>query len=381
VTFSESEVLAAFGPVDQTGCLNLAAGNGTIQLFYSDEHALTLGVRQVVDVGGATTTNYPVSAMSGNPSHVTNPAVGTTALSGTQSGTDTNLCGAPGNPCGRPMWPVLYVTDTNETLTATGTFKGDWQSDDALTPGGFFNNPDDVFGTWKAAVKTVNGSTITVTPDSDPAGNTTLGPGSDPIPTLSNTQGYLSEVRFNLGNLRDRFGNPLQANHAYRFEFMVHDGDQNKTGGDTGENCVTAVLPPNFVPNLTPTPTPVPPTATPTVTPTPLPQATTSVSVVCSPASVTVNTPTTCTATVTNTSPGHPNDSPLGTSTFSASKPTVTGSPCTLAPATVSTSTCTVTWAPNTTGNQTIKANYTSSNLVKWKSAGNSTNFTVTVTP
>jgi hypothetical protein len=374
-------VLAAFGPVDQTGCLNLAAGNGTIQLFYSDEHALTLGVRQIVDVLGGTTTNYPVTGMSGNPSHVSNPAVGTTALSGTQSGTDTNTCGPVGNVCGRPMWPVLYVTDTSETLTATGTFKGDWQSDDALTPGGFFNNPDDVFGTWKAAVKTVNGSTITVTPDSDPATNTTLGPGSDPIPAGVTNLGYLSEVRFSLANLRDRFGNPLQANHTYRFEFMVHDGDQNKTGGDSGENCVTGALPANFVPNLTPTPTPVPPTATPTSTPTPLPQANTSVSVACSPTTVAKNTSTTCTATVTNTSPGHPNDSPLGTSSFTASTTAVTGSPCTLVADTSSTSKCSVTFTPSKTGSQTIKASYTSSNTTKWLSAGNSTNFTVTVTP
>ena len=70
-----------------------------------------------------------------------------------------------------------------------------------------------------------------------------------------------------------------------------------------------------------------------------------------------------------------------GTATFTASKPTVTGSPCTLVAATASTSTCTVTWAPNTTGNQTIKAKYTSSDLAKWASAGNSTNFTVAVTP
>jgi hypothetical protein len=47
----------------------------------------------------------------------------------------------------------------------------------------------------------------------------------------------------------------------------------------------------------------------------------------------------------------------------------------------VSTSTCNVTWTPTNTGNLTIKANYTSSNTTKWKSAGNSSNFTVTVTP
>jgi hypothetical protein len=372
-------VLRFFDPTSV--CLTDA--NETIKLWYNDEHALTLGIRQVdVISGGVTTsTSYPVTAMGANPDHATHPGTGTNFLnppgSDDQNGTDTNTCADPAG-CGRPMWPALFVTDAAD---ASGPRAGDWQF------GGVPNNPDDVFGTWKAAVRTVNkdAATITVTPDGDPATNNwTLGAGSDTpsvgFAALTN-QGYGAEVRWTLGNLRDRFGSPLVPGHVYRFEFMVHDGDQNKTGGDSGEACANGRIPLNFVPNLTPTPTPVPPTVTPTGTPTPLPQATTSASVACSPSTVTVNNPTTCTVTVTNTSAGHPNDSPLGTSIFTASKPTVTGSPCTLAPATVSTSTCTVTWAPNTTGAQTIKAKYTSSDLAKWASAGNSTNFTVTVTP
>jgi hypothetical protein len=31
----------------------------------------------------------------------------------------------------------------------------------------------------------------------------------------------------------------LEAGHNYRFQVMVHDGDQNKIGGDSGEACVT----------------------------------------------------------------------------------------------------------------------------------------------
>jgi hypothetical protein len=375
--------LAGFGPVNAKGCLDLVAGDGTIQLFYSDEHALTLGVRQVVVVGGAT-TDYPVTAMSGNtPSHVIHPAVGSTILTGPQSGTDTNTC-PPDAECGRPMWPVLFVTDTSDPLTADGAFAGDWQSKQGLA-----NNPDDVFGTWKAAVKTVNGTTITVTPDADPTANgfANLGPGADPVPPGLTSLGYGSEIRFTLANLHDRSGNPLQANHSYRFEFMVHDGDQNKTGGDSGENCVTGALPGSFVPNPTPvaTPTPAltppPPTATPTRTPTPLPQAKTSASVLCVPASVTVNNPTTCTVTVTNTTANHPNDGPHGTAAFTASTPAVAGSPCTLGNFTTTTSSCFVTWTPSTTGNKTIAATYSSSDLTKWKSPTNSPNFTVTVTP
>jgi hypothetical protein len=322
--------------------------------------------------------------MSGNnPSHVINPAVGATFLSGAQAGVDTNTC-PPDVDCGRPMWPVLFVTDTSDPLTADGAFAGDWQSKQ-----GFANKPDDVFGTWKAAVKTVNGSTITVTPDADPTANgfANLGPGADPVPPGLTSLGYGAEIRFNLGTLHDRNGNPLQANHTYRFEFMVHDGDQNKTGGDTGENCVTGAIPGNFTPTPTPNPTltpaisPGPPTATPTPTPTPLPKANTSVSVSCDFNTVQVNHALNCTATVTNTTVGHPNDGPQGTATFTVSTPTVAGSPCPLVPIPSSTSSCDVTWTPSTTGSKTIKAFYTSSDTNKWKSAGNSANFTVTVTP
>jgi len=275
------------------------------------------------------------------------------------------------------------VTDTSDPLTADGAFAGDWQSKQ-----GHANEPDDIFGTWKAAVRTVSGTTVTVTPDSDPSGNTfasLAAVGGDPPPPGLSNLGYAAEIRFNLGNLLDRNGNPLQANHAYRFEFMVHDGDQNKTGGDSGENCVTGVIPPGFVPTPTPNPTltpaltPGPPTATPTRTPTPIPQAKTSASVSCSPNPVTHGTPTTCTVTVTNTSSGNPNGWPQGTAAFTASTPSVSGSPCTLAMATASTSTCQVTWTPSTTGGKTISATYSSSDLTKWKSPTNSSNFNETV--
>jgi hypothetical protein len=31
---------------------------------------------------------------------------------------------------------------------------------------------------------------------------------------------------------------PLLPTHTYRLQFLVHDGDQNKTGGDVGQACV-----------------------------------------------------------------------------------------------------------------------------------------------
>jgi len=35
----------------------------------------------------------------------------------------------------------------------------------------------------------------------------------------------------------------LQSGHTYRFQFMGHDGDQNKSGGDVGEACVNVAVP------------------------------------------------------------------------------------------------------------------------------------------
>jgi hypothetical protein len=99
-----------------------------------------------------------------------------------------------------------------------------------------------VFGTWKAAVrtvdKTVSPATVVVTPDADPAKNNwNLGDGSDAPPAGLTNQGYGTEVRWNVSSLH------LQAGHLYRFQFMVHDGDQNKTGGDSGEACINVRVP------------------------------------------------------------------------------------------------------------------------------------------
>ncbi len=148
IAFNESEVLRSF-----------ALSNGTLKAWYNDEHALTLGIGQVIvkNSSGTTTTNYSVSSLATNPGSVHNPAVGTTALSGDQAGTDTSA---------RPMWPVLYITDLTNNPNSTG---GDWQQ------GGGAHNPNDIFGTWKGAVKNVDNTknpvAISITPNTDPSKN------------------------------------------------------------------------------------------------------------------------------------------------------------------------------------------------------------------
>jgi hypothetical protein len=216
----------------------------TLQLFYNDEHALTLGVRRVQTVTclGTTAIDYPVSPNGPpTPNFKLSPMTGATEA---QGGVDTS---------GRPMFPAMFITD----ITADpNSLAGDWQF------GGTGRPPDAVFGTWKAAVRTIDQTTgtVTVTPDADPAANNWNldGGGSDPVPTPTPTnQGYGAECRWDMTNPSLGF---IQG-HMYRLYFMVHDGDQNKVGGDAGQACVTFTYngptqPGTPTPTATPTPTP-----------------------------------------------------------------------------------------------------------------------------
>jgi hypothetical protein len=42
-------------------------------------------------------------------------------------------------------------------------------------------------------------------------------------------EGFGAEVRWEVG---------LSAGHSYRLQVIVHDGDENKMGGDSAEACV-----------------------------------------------------------------------------------------------------------------------------------------------
>ena len=82
-----------------------------------------------------------------------------------------------------------------------------------------------------------------MTTDADPPRNGfVLGPHADPVPAGISTQGYLTEARWNVDQITCN-GAPLKKGHTYRMQFMVHDGDQNKTGGDVGQACATVSIP------------------------------------------------------------------------------------------------------------------------------------------
>jgi hypothetical protein len=93
-------------------------------------------------------------------------------------------------------------------------------------------NPTYVAGTWKGAVRTVDATGASITPDADPASNgQNYGNGhTAPAGAIAKAEAFGAEVRWDIR---------LEVGHNYRFQVMVHDGDQNKVGGDAGEACVT----------------------------------------------------------------------------------------------------------------------------------------------
>src|SRR5262245_22701866 len=211
VVFNESEVLRSFTVSVTNDCFPKQ-----IRVWYNDEHALTLGIRQVVvkTASGTITSNYPITTMTGpdDADSAFDPLVGATDQTGDQAGTDL---------ADRPIYPALFITD----ITADpNSLAGDWQYGGTAFP------PHAVFGTWKGAVRTVDKTkvpaVVTVTPDVDPAKNDWNVDGGDPVPDGLKNEGYGAEVRWDV----DRLG--LIPGHSYRLYFMVHDGDQNKMGGD-----------------------------------------------------------------------------------------------------------------------------------------------------
>jgi hypothetical protein len=210
VAFSEDEVLRAIEGVG-------GAPSGIVRMFYNDEHAMTLGVRSVAvkTAAGTTMTDFPVTALATDPGSAIDPKTGTNDLIGDNCGLDQSL---------RPMWPVLFITDLTANVQSRA---GDWQQ------GGRPLGPNAVFGSWKAALrtvdKTVTPNKVTITPDADPAKNKWDLAGGDPVPAGLTDQGFGAEARWNV---------MLTPGHSYRLQVIVHDGDQNKAGGDSGEACV-----------------------------------------------------------------------------------------------------------------------------------------------
>lgn len=287
VTFNEAIDMQGWGPT-------FVLPHGRIIAWYNDEHSLTLGVYKVyvTDSSGNTTlTDYSSSftfnngAVAAGTDYSPLP-VGDTNLSGDQAGTDTAAWTSAYNyQYGRPMWPALFITDITSDPTAVS---GDWQQGGtAAIP------PNVVYGTWKGVVTCVNyyskslgcpPSSVTSTGSGSTAGSgsalvgsgsatagsgsatTTTSAGGTDYPTITfaedsdtasncsgtgsnwsctgvpdappngwtQQQNWGSEIVWYIDSLG------LRPGHAYRLQVMVHDGDQNQSGGDVGEGCMVA---------------------------------------------------------------------------------------------------------------------------------------------
>ncbi|MFC1643264.1 hypothetical protein ACFL5O_11365, partial [Myxococcota bacterium] len=199
-SFAENVILCAIN----------ASGGGRvpaqIQVFYNDEHALTLGCSSAAN---------PVTPPPASVGEAYFPQTGDPGCLDVQ---------------GRPLRPVLYITDISEDPTCTA---GDLQM------GGTPYDPVAVFGTWKTA-----DPTGTPTDNPMPLNYWDLGSLADPVipeatsacpcepgscVTFGHTgRGYGTELRFEAG---------LIGGHSYRLQVVLHDGDQTQ-GGDAGEACV-----------------------------------------------------------------------------------------------------------------------------------------------
>jgi hypothetical protein len=202
--FNESTTLCGINAVGG------GAKPAVIQVFYSDEHALTLG---------CDTPTFPVSPLPSNPGDARYPQTGDPACV---------------DSVGRPLRPVLYVTDITGDPTCTA---GDLQH------GGHPYEPIAVFGTWKSATEGAGNMGTPARADPMPANGWSLGASADAVPATvmacnqgggggrrgggGGGGGFGAELRFEVG---------LVSGHSYRFQAIVHDGDQTR-GGDSGEAC------------------------------------------------------------------------------------------------------------------------------------------------
>jgi hypothetical protein len=230
--FNENEVLTGFQLVAASG------GNpAKLHAWYSDEHALTLGVdsvfinnKNVADQG----FHYNMATMAGhgNPGPTTSGVTGNPIATGRAPGaTDAPIgMGNPVDGAGRPLSPGIYVTD----LTANGVNSriGDWQQGSGVAV-----SPNELYGTWKGATVTIdntkNPAQTKLVPGADPAKNNKIvGTGGLNPPALAQNFGYSSDIVWNITTPT------FVAGHDYRVQIIVHDGDQNKSGGDVGQACI-----------------------------------------------------------------------------------------------------------------------------------------------
>jgi hypothetical protein len=238
VKFNEIGILEGISTTDGTSG-NLS--DGTVNVFYSDEHALTIGqtgTPWVATYNDPGTTIKRIDDAGTNPTGQENLALETPAGVATAITPGVLDTGAPAtDPYGREVGPSLYLTDQGSNVNGTAN-SGDWQQQTG--PNTTAQRAKYAGGTWKN-----NGAANPLGSDGKEAKNgADLGPHSETfvnnISTSQGIEGYGAEVRWDVSTLLSG-GQPLKPGHTYRVQMMFHDGDHN---ADTGEACRNITIPP-----------------------------------------------------------------------------------------------------------------------------------------
>jgi hypothetical protein len=211
--------------------INGQGTSATLAAYGNDEKGLLLGVDGATPLSSATSNG--TNSFHSGPYAQPGPS---DPQGGSKTATDAS---------GRVFFPALYITNLTAHPLSGGTGVGDFQNGGTVRNISGSGQPfiDDAFGAWSTAT-TSGGYQVT-----QPAQHNdwTLGSGSDaPVGTTFSamgTEGYGTEVRWNVNQLTDSSGQALQPGNTYRFQIIEHDGDQNKSGGDSGEFCVNLKIP------------------------------------------------------------------------------------------------------------------------------------------
>jgi hypothetical protein len=196
----EPNILYAFSP----GCNEtVSTANGLIKVWYTDEHALTMGV-------GPDVSAVPPSRTLAYPNV------------GDKTARDSK---------GFPYYPSLFLTDITEDPTSTA---GDAQN------GGTGIPPSLVYGTWIPLGSDADDNFEHIFGDPN-----TLPAAADPLSSVpiqyvnTNTgrrgtePGFQAELIWKVSDL------PVTPGKVYRAQFVIHDGDRV---GDIGLGCTTILL-------------------------------------------------------------------------------------------------------------------------------------------
>ncbi|GAC1575376.1 MAG: hypothetical protein NVS3B24_03920 [Candidatus Dormibacteria bacterium] len=290
-------------------------------------------------VGGSTTCTATVTDASSYSAVTKSSPTGTVTFSSSNAGgtfSPSKQCTLVADPTtpGKSTCGVNYTSASADYIFAT------YSGDRTHSPSGSLHGTSTTVGCVPSSVQ-VQGSTtcsVTVT-DTDaapsaPAGTVTLG--TDSPGTFSSNTCTLGPSNGSQSYCQVTYTPSAYGTHNISATYLQGDGVHSASSGST-PLTVTA--------------------------------RSTSTTVQCAPSSPGINSPTTCTATVTDTAIGSPS-APAGTVTFSSNggSGSFTGNPCTLG-GSGSSSTCSVTYTPNAGGSQTISGSYASTDGVHGGSA------------